>query len=197
MYCCVVFSFKEWDGLVRIAFVRKNKTLSAAFKWVPACFKRCQPHKNLFCQKKKTNQKRWWWWWCCWFIISRSTAVEQLLEKNYRIHCSVHNVVSHGVPLCAVMRASQSKFFLFFFSPSFETAGLFFFSSSFFQDHTSASLNLKIVSFISTGSPSRFQHQQEDWKCFAGGKFFREESQDHGHWWLHGVSGTSMYLLLL
>uniref|UniRef100_A0A8B9RGH1 rRNA adenine N(6)-methyltransferase n=1 Tax=Astyanax mexicanus TaxID=7994 RepID=A0A8B9RGH1_ASTMX len=47
-------NFQEWDGLVRIAFVRKNKTLSAAFK---------------------------------------STAVEQLLEKNYRIHCSVHNVV--------------------------------------------------------------------------------------------------------
>lgn len=46
-------NFQEWDGLVRIAFVRKNKTLSAAFK---------------------------------------STAVEQLLEKNYRIHCSVHNV---------------------------------------------------------------------------------------------------------
>ncbi|XP_024909807.1 probable dimethyladenosine transferase, partial [Cynoglossus semilaevis] len=39
----------QWDGLVRIAFVRRNKTLSAAFK---------------------------------------STAVEQLLEKNYRIHCS-------------------------------------------------------------------------------------------------------------
>uniref|UniRef100_A0A4W6GAE5 rRNA adenine N(6)-methyltransferase n=1 Tax=Lates calcarifer TaxID=8187 RepID=A0A4W6GAE5_LATCA len=47
-------NFQEWDGLVRIAFVRKNKTLSAAFK---------------------------------------SAAVEQLLEKNYRIHCSVHNVV--------------------------------------------------------------------------------------------------------
>ncbi|XP_075871212.1 dimethyladenosine transferase [Nelusetta ayraudi] len=46
-------NFQEWDGLVRIAFVRKNKTLSAAFK---------------------------------------SSAVEQLLEKNYRIHCSVHNV---------------------------------------------------------------------------------------------------------
>lgn len=46
-------NFQEWDGLVRIAFVRKNKTLSAAFK---------------------------------------STAVEQLLEKNYRIHCSVHNI---------------------------------------------------------------------------------------------------------
>lgn len=28
------------------------------------------------------------------FIISRSGAVEQLLEKNYKIHCSVHNVVS-------------------------------------------------------------------------------------------------------
>ena len=25
-------NFQEWDGLVRIAFVRKNKTLSAAFK---------------------------------------------------------------------------------------------------------------------------------------------------------------------
>ncbi|XP_061671986.1 probable dimethyladenosine transferase [Syngnathoides biaculeatus] len=46
-------NFQEWDGLVRIAFVRKNKTLSAAFK---------------------------------------STAVEQLLEKNYKIHCSVHSV---------------------------------------------------------------------------------------------------------
>ncbi|XP_017269373.1 probable dimethyladenosine transferase [Kryptolebias marmoratus] len=46
-------NFQEWDGLVRIAFVRKNKTLSAAFK---------------------------------------STAVEQLLEKNYRIHCSVHSL---------------------------------------------------------------------------------------------------------
>ncbi|KAK7136078.1 hypothetical protein R3I94_014663 [Phoxinus phoxinus] len=46
-------NFQEWDGLVRIAFVRKNKTLSAAFK---------------------------------------SSAVEQLLEKNYRIHCSVNNI---------------------------------------------------------------------------------------------------------
>ncbi|KAK1893114.1 putative dimethyladenosine transferase [Dissostichus eleginoides] len=46
-------NFQEWDGLVRIAFVRKNKTLNAAFK---------------------------------------SSAVEQLLEKNYRIHCSVNNV---------------------------------------------------------------------------------------------------------
>ena len=29
----VVYSFllQEWDGLVRVAFVRKNKTLSAAF----------------------------------------------------------------------------------------------------------------------------------------------------------------------
>ncbi|NWW23272.1 DIM1 transferase, partial [Falcunculus frontatus] len=45
-------NFQEWDGLVRIAFVRKNKTLSAAFK---------------------------------------SSAVEQLLDHNYRIHCSLHN----------------------------------------------------------------------------------------------------------
>ncbi|XP_004374612.2 probable dimethyladenosine transferase [Trichechus manatus latirostris] len=47
-------NFQEWDGLVRITFVRKNKTLSAAFK---------------------------------------SSAVQQLLEKNYRIHCSVHNTI--------------------------------------------------------------------------------------------------------
>uniref|UniRef100_H2ZYS5 rRNA adenine N(6)-methyltransferase n=1 Tax=Latimeria chalumnae TaxID=7897 RepID=H2ZYS5_LATCH len=46
-------NFQEWDGLVRIAFVRKNKTVAASFK---------------------------------------SSAVEQLLEKNYRIHCSVHNI---------------------------------------------------------------------------------------------------------
>uniref|UniRef100_A0A8P0T062 rRNA adenine N(6)-methyltransferase n=1 Tax=Canis lupus familiaris TaxID=9615 RepID=A0A8P0T062_CANLF len=47
-------NFQEWDGLVRITFVRKNKTLSAAFK---------------------------------------SSAVQQLLEKNYRIHCSLHNII--------------------------------------------------------------------------------------------------------
>uniref|UniRef100_A0A8C5MV38 rRNA adenine N(6)-methyltransferase n=1 Tax=Leptobrachium leishanense TaxID=445787 RepID=A0A8C5MV38_9ANUR len=46
-------NFQEWDGLVRITFVRKNKTLSAAFK---------------------------------------SSAVQELLEKNYRIHCSLHNI---------------------------------------------------------------------------------------------------------
>ncbi|XP_075039108.1 dimethyladenosine transferase [Mixophyes fleayi] len=46
-------NFQEWDGLVRIAFVRKNKTLAAAFK---------------------------------------SSAVQELLEKNYRIHCSLHSI---------------------------------------------------------------------------------------------------------
>uniref|UniRef100_A0A6I8MZW8 rRNA adenine N(6)-methyltransferase n=1 Tax=Ornithorhynchus anatinus TaxID=9258 RepID=A0A6I8MZW8_ORNAN len=46
-------NFREWDGLVRITFVRKNKTLSAAFK---------------------------------------SSAVQQLLEKNYRVHCSVNDI---------------------------------------------------------------------------------------------------------
>ncbi|XP_034934834.1 probable dimethyladenosine transferase [Chelonus insularis] len=45
-------NYQEWDGLTRIAFGRKNKTLSAAFK---------------------------------------QTAVVSLLEKNYRIHCSLHN----------------------------------------------------------------------------------------------------------
>lgn len=47
-------NFKEWDGLVRIAFVRKNKTLNAAFG---------------------------------------SKAVLETLEKNYRIHCSVNEIL--------------------------------------------------------------------------------------------------------
>ncbi|PIK39274.1 putative dimethyladenosine transferase [Apostichopus japonicus] len=46
-------NFQEWDGLVRIAFVRKNKTLGAAFKAKP---------------------------------------VIEMLDKNYRIHCSVKNI---------------------------------------------------------------------------------------------------------
>jgi 18S rRNA (adenine1779-N6/adenine1780-N6)-dimethyltransferase len=45
-------NFREWDGLTRIAFVRKNKTLGAAFA---------------------------------------QTAVILMLEKNYRIHCSLNN----------------------------------------------------------------------------------------------------------
>lgn len=47
-------NFQEWDGLTRIAFLRKNKTLSAAFK---------------------------------------QTAVITILDKNYRIHCSLNNKV--------------------------------------------------------------------------------------------------------
>ena len=47
-------NFVEWDGLTRIAFVRKNKTLAAVFKH------------------------------------GTTTAV---LEKNYRVHCSLHNKV--------------------------------------------------------------------------------------------------------
>ena len=46
--------YKEWDGLTRIAFVRKNKTLSAAFK---------------------------------------QSAVTAVIEKNYKIHCSLQNKV--------------------------------------------------------------------------------------------------------
>jgi len=45
-------NFQEWDGLVRIAFVRKNKTLAASFK---------------------------------------QTLVLEMLEKNYRTHCSLKN----------------------------------------------------------------------------------------------------------
>ncbi|KZC05758.1 PREDICTED: probable dimethyladenosine transferase [Dufourea novaeangliae] len=45
-------NYQEWDGLTRIAFVRKNKTLSAAFK---------------------------------------QTTVLTMLEKNFKLHCSLHN----------------------------------------------------------------------------------------------------------
>ena len=48
-------NFKEWDGLTRIVFGRKNKTLGATFK---------------------------------------HNTVSNVLEKNYRIHCSVNNLVS-------------------------------------------------------------------------------------------------------
>lgn len=47
-------NFQEWDGLVRIAFVRKNKTLAACFS---------------------------------------SKAVIEMLEKNYKIHCSMNDIM--------------------------------------------------------------------------------------------------------
>ncbi|KAK0179128.1 hypothetical protein PV327_007947 [Microctonus hyperodae] len=45
-------NYQEWDGLTRIAFGRKNKTLAASFK--------------------------------------QSTVIS-MLDKNYRLHCSLHN----------------------------------------------------------------------------------------------------------
>lgn len=51
-------NYQEWDGLTRIAFVRKNKTLSAAFK---------------------------------------QTIVLTMLEKNYKLHCSLNNkIITEG-----------------------------------------------------------------------------------------------------
>ncbi|EFN87842.1 probable dimethyladenosine transferase [Harpegnathos saltator] len=47
-------NYQEWDSLTRIAFLRKNKTLSAAFK---------------------------------------QNTVTTMLEKNYKIHCSLNNKV--------------------------------------------------------------------------------------------------------
>lgn len=46
-------NFKEWDGLLRICFLRKNKTLSAIFK---------------------------------------ASSVTDMLDHNYKIHCSVNNI---------------------------------------------------------------------------------------------------------
>lgn len=48
-------NFSEWDGLTRIGFLRKNKTLGASFK---------------------------------------QTSVLETLEKNYKLHCSLNNIVS-------------------------------------------------------------------------------------------------------
>lgn len=48
-------NFAEWDGLTRIAFQRKNKTLGASFK---------------------------------------QSSVLETLEKNYKLHCSLNNIVS-------------------------------------------------------------------------------------------------------
>ncbi|KAG7210399.1 hypothetical protein KM043_011931 [Ampulex compressa] len=45
-------NYQEWDGLTRIAFIRKNRTLAAAFK---------------------------------------QTTVTTMLEKNYKLHCSLNN----------------------------------------------------------------------------------------------------------
>lgn len=47
-------NFVEWDGLLRLCFMRKNKTLGSTF---------------------------------------RTASVLALLEKNYKVHCSVHNVL--------------------------------------------------------------------------------------------------------
>ena len=48
-------NYQEWDGLTRIMFVRKNKTLAAAFK---------------------------------------QSSVTAMMEKNYKLHCSLNNIVS-------------------------------------------------------------------------------------------------------
>lgn len=47
-------NYREWDGLTRVAFTRKNKTLGAVF---------------------------------------RQSAVVSVLEKNYKVYCSLQNVV--------------------------------------------------------------------------------------------------------
>lgn len=69
-------NFKEWDGLTRIAFTRKNKTLGAAFK---------------------------------------QTSVLALLEKNYKVHCSLNNVVCKFRQLSTMPKFSRYNLILLFF----------------------------------------------------------------------------------
>ncbi|XP_050302219.1 probable dimethyladenosine transferase isoform X2 [Anthonomus grandis grandis] len=51
--------YTEWDGLTRIAFTRKNKTLGSAFK---------------------------------------QTSVLATLDKNFKLHCSLHNKITYNPP---------------------------------------------------------------------------------------------------
>lgn len=86
-------NFIEWDGLTRIAFVRKNKTLAAVFK--------------------------------------HGTTMA-VLEKNYRVHCSLHNKV------CLTKVAIITNTLLFLMAHCLMGACLFFAESltsySLFQD---------------------------------------------------------------
>ncbi|KAJ9597065.1 hypothetical protein L9F63_027047, partial [Diploptera punctata] len=44
-------NFEEWDGLTRIAFIRKNKTLSAAFKQT-AVITTLEKNYRIYCSKE-------------------------------------------------------------------------------------------------------------------------------------------------
>lgn len=46
--------FKEWDGLLRICFVRKNKTISACFKSTPVMKGLTDIYKSSFAKKNET-----------------------------------------------------------------------------------------------------------------------------------------------
>ncbi|KAG4305793.1 hypothetical protein PORY_000703 [Pneumocystis oryctolagi] len=41
-------SFKEWDGLLRICFIRKNKTISSGFK-TPSVISMCEKNYSIWC----------------------------------------------------------------------------------------------------------------------------------------------------
>lgn len=69
-------NFIEWDGLTRIAFVRKNKTLAAVFK--------------------------------------HGTTMA-VLEKNYRVHCSLHNKVCLTHKYFIIFNGTLSNGYLFIF----------------------------------------------------------------------------------
>lgn len=64
-------NFTEWDGLTRIAFLRKNKTLAAAFK---------------------------------------QTTVQTSLEQNFKLHCSLNNLVRNNSYLFALMSITVINF---------------------------------------------------------------------------------------
>lgn len=60
----------------------------------------CRFQVSVLCHGTLSGWINWHWSWSFSLLgllwTCRSSAVEQLLEKNYRIHCSVHNVVSHS-----------------------------------------------------------------------------------------------------
>jgi 18S rRNA (adenine1779-N6/adenine1780-N6)-dimethyltransferase len=89
-------NFEEWDGLVRLAFVRKNKTLAASFK-----SKVRRSHLSTNLAYSSLCWMRWWnlvavLYWVCARIhtclpLREPQSVLDLLEKNYRIVCSTND----------------------------------------------------------------------------------------------------------
>ena len=127
-------------------------------------------------------------------IYYRTRSVMEMLEKNYRIHCSVKNIVSILFINFKLLKCFFSRVTIGFFSrPKILSAWVpvvfnLLVSSLKAMNQLFNCIYIYIYIFLFVAHTLWFWHQSTNSANFGKQRFWQEASPYHGHWWLPSIT---------